>query len=454
MKIHKHFYTSVVAGGILGVMLTSSGFLHAADPDTKLPLAELKEFTHVLDQVKKNYVDDVPDDKLFENAIKGMLDGLDPHSAYLDKAMMDDLKAATTGKFGGLGIEVTMEDGFVKVVSPIDDTPASRAGIMPGDLIIKIDDKPVKGMTLNDAVDMMRGEKGSPITLTLLREHAQKPLELTLQRDIIKVNSVKSELLEPNYAYVRISNFQGKTGDDLKAALKKLLADNKDKPLDGLILDLRNNPGGVLEAAVDVSDMFLDSKKIGYDKLIVYTDGRMSSSKMREIAHSDDMLQGAPMVVLVNSGSASASEIVAGALQDHRRAIIMGAKTFGKGSVQTVIPLQGDSGLKLTTALYYTPSGRSIQAEGIQPDVSLNNYVLTEGDDTLAALMLSEKDLSNHLNVNVTVKKEPTATTVEEVKTGDEKPPTDYAKIEALNLLKGLHILLQEHALTGAASPS
>lgn len=440
MKIHKHFYTSVLAGGILGVMLTQSGFLHAADPDSKLPLAELKEFTHVLDQVKKNYVDNVPDDKLFENAIRGMLDGLDPHSAYLDKEMMNDLKAATTGKFGGLGIEVTMENGFVKVISPIDDTPASRAGIKSGDLIIRINEKPVKGMALNDAVDMMRGEKDSPITLTILRENAQKPLELTLKRDIIKVNSIKSELLEPNYAYVRISNFQGKTGDDLKAAIKKLQEENQGKPLEGMILDLRNNPGGVLEAAVDVSDLFLDSKKIGYDKLIVYTDGRMSSSKMREVAHSDDSLHGAPMVVLVNAGSASASEIVAGALQDHKRAVIMGSRTFGKGSVQTVIPLQGDSGLKLTTALYYTPSGRSIQAEGIKPDVPLNNYILTEGDNTFDSLMLSEKDLSNHLNVN----KEPT--TIAETKVVDTKNPTDYAKIEALNLLKGLRILLDERA--------
>jgi carboxyl-terminal processing protease len=440
MKIHKHFYTSILAGGVLGIMLTQAGFLHAADPDSKLPLAELKEFTHVLDQVKKNYVDDVPDDKLFENAIRGMLDGLDPHSAYLDKEMMDDLKAATTGKFGGLGIEVTMENGFVKVISPIDDTPASRAGIKAGDLIIRINEKPVKGMALNDAVDMMRGEKDSPINLTILRENAQKPIEMTIKRDIIKVNSVKSELLEPNYAYVRVSNFQGKTGDDLKSAIKKLEAENKDKPLDGLILDLRNNPGGVLEAAVDVSDLFLDSKKIGYDKLIVYTDGRMSSSKMREVANSEDMLHGAPMVVLVNAGSASASEIVAGALQDHKRAVIMGQQTFGKGSVQTVIPLQGDTGLKLTTALYYTPSGRSIQAEGIKPDVALNNYVLTEGDSTLDSLMLSEKDLSNHLNVN----KEPS--TMAEAKTPDGKSPTDYAKIEALNLLKGLHILLLERA--------
>lgn len=442
MKIHKHFYTSVLAGGILGVMLTQSGFLHAADPDSKLPLAELKEFTHVLDQVKKNYVDDVPDDKLFENAIRGMLDGLDPHSAYLDKEMMDDLKAATTGKFGGLGIEVTMENGFVKVISPIDDTPASRAGIKSGDLIIRINDKPVKGMALNDAVDMMRGEKDSPISLTILRENAQKPLELTIKRDIIKVNSVKSEMLEPNYAYVRVSNFQGKTGDDLKTAINKLKDENKGKPLDGLVLDLRNNPGGVLEAAVDVSDLFLDSKKIGYDKLIVYTDGRMSSSKMREVANSDDILNGAPMVVLVNSGSASASEIVAGALQDHKRAIIMGTQTFGKGSVQTVIPLQGDTGLKLTTALYYTPSGRSIQAEGIKPDVTLNNYVLTAGDNSFDSLMISEKDLSNHLNVN----KDPSTIAEAKAATDADKSTTDYAKIEALNLLKGLHILLLERA--------
>jgi carboxyl-terminal processing protease len=397
-----------------------------------LPVVELKQFTHVVDQIKKYYVDEVEDEKLFEEAVRGMLAGLDPHSAYLDKDMMQDLKVSTSGKFGGLGIEVTMEDGFVKVVSPIDDTPASRAGIQPGDLIIRIDDTPVKGMSLNDAVTRMRGPKGAKISLTIIRDGADAPIVVELARDTIKVHSARAEILEPGYGYLRISTFQAQTGDDVKKALHKLKQENKGD-LSGLILDLRNNPGGVLEAAVDVSDIFLDSKKIGYDRLVVYTEGRMSSSKLREHARTGDVIDGAPMVVLVNGGSASASEIVAGALQDHARAIIMGGQTFGKGSVQTVIPLQEDNGLKLTTALYYTPSGRSIQAEGIKPDITLQNYVLSHGDNTFVSMAVRESNLSNHINNGKGDGEEEVEIKVEE--------PQDYAIIEALNLLKGLHIL-------------
>lgn len=425
------------ASVLLSFMLLQTNFVYADDKklDSKLPVVELKQFTHVLDQIKKNYVEDVSDQQLFEGAIRGMLASLDPHSSYLDKETMNDLKVSTSGKFGGLGIEVTMEDGFVKVVSPIDESPASKAGLKPGDLIIRIDDKPVKGMTLVNAVDMMRGPKGSKIKLMIVRQDKPQPFVVELTRDEIKVDSVKSTMIEPGYGYVRLSQFQGKSGDEMKTAVEALLAKNNGK-LDGLILDLRNNPGGVLEAAVDVSDLFLDSKKIGYDRLIVYTEGRMPSSKMREYAHSKDSLNGAPMVVLVNAGSASAAEIVAGALQDHHRAIIMGTRTFGKGSVQTVIPLQEDTGLKLTTARYYTPKGRSIQAEGIVPDVSLQDYVITQNTDDKSDFIIREKDLTGHLeqpNQNAI----PDALFVK----GSDNKKLDYAMVEALNLLKGLKTL-------------
>lgn len=438
MKLSNSFILSTSCGIVLGMMLSLSVNVYAltdnkaaAEP---LPLLEMKQFTHVLDQVKKDYVKPVDDKELFENAMRGVLSGLDPHSAYLDQEDMRDLMVATSGKFGGLGIEVTMEDGFVKVISPIDDSPASKANIMPGDLIVRINETPVKGLSLAEAVNMMRGDKGSPITLTIVREKATKPLVLTLLRDLIQVASVKSDLIEPNYGYIRISHFQEHTGDDVQKAISALEEKNKGA-LKGLILDLRNNPGGVLESAVDVSSAFLNSNKLGHDNLVVYTDGRMASSKMREYAKGTDMLNGAPMVVLVNGGSASASEIVAGALQDHHRAIIMGSQTFGKGSVQTVIPLQKDTGLKLTTALYYTPSGRSIQAEGIKPDVTLENYMLAQSDDDLKSLALREEDLSRHLD-NAAA---PAAAA--DAKTATEQTPADYGKTEALNLLKGLAIL-------------
>ena len=446
MKLSNSFLLSTSCGVVLGMMLSLSVNVYAltdsapASPDA-LPLLEMKQFTHVLDQVKKDYVKAVDDKELFENAMRGVLSGLDPHSAYLDQEDMRDLMVTTSGKFGGLGIEVTMEDGFVKVVSPIDDSPASKAKIQPGDLIVRINETPVKGLSLAEAVNMMRGDKGSPITLTIVREKLNKPLVLTLLRDLIQVASVKSDLIEPDYGYIRITHFQEHTGDDVRKAIASLQDKNK-TPLKGVVLDLRNNPGGVLESAVTVSEAFLDSKKLGYDHLVVYTDGRMASSKMREYAKGTDLLNGAPMVVLVNGGSASASEIVAGALQDHHRAIIMGSQTFGKGSVQTVIPLQKDTGLKLTTALYYTPSGRSIQAEGIKPDVTLINYTLAEDANTaeMKALSLREQDLTGHLN-NTTNPAAGTPGDPAAKATDKAAPATDYGKTEALNLLKGLTIL-------------
>ena len=367
-----------------------------------------------------------------------MLSGLDPHSAYLDKEAYDELKVGTTGQFGGLGIEVGMENGFVKVISPIDDTPAQKAGVKAGDLIIRLDDKPVKGLSLNDAVKIMRGEPGSPIVLTIVREGAEQPIKLKLVRDIIKVKSVKSRLLEPGYGYVRLSSFQAKTGESMIEAIEELKKPGK---LKGLVIDLRNNPGGVLNAAVTVSDAFID------DGLIVYTDGRVEDAKMKFNASPGDLLEGSPIVVLINAGSASASEIVAGALQDHNRAIIMGEKTFGKGSVQTILPNSNGAAVKLTTARYFTPSGRSIQSEGIAPDVSISKVKLEAAAQSEFG-PLKEADLANHLeNNNPGPKHEPMKDlpVTKEPKTKQEIEEAlalqDYPLNEALNLLKGINIV-------------
>ncbi|NOT83452.1 MAG: S41 family peptidase, partial [Methylococcaceae bacterium] len=410
-----------------------------------LPYDELRNFTEIFGRIKRDYVEPVSDKKLLEDAVRGMLTGLDPHSTYLGDEEYKELKEGTTGQFGGLGIEVSMEDGYVKVVSPIDDTPASKAGVQAGDLIIKLDEKPVKGMSLVDAVKFMRGEPGSKIVLTIVREGADVPLKITLLRAIINVKSVKSRLLEPGYGYVRISSFQSKTSQGLTDAIKELTQNNK-LLLKGLVLDLRNNPGGVLDAAVAVSDAFLK------EGLIVYTEGRIKNSEMRFNASPDDLIVGAPIVVLINAGSASASEIVAGALQDHHRAIIMGEKSFGKGSVQTVLPTSNGGAIKLTTARYYTPSGRSIQAEGIEPDVPLARVKL-ESIDAENFKPVKEADLSHHLengNGNEKPIKPETKTKMIEDETGENKTDTnvkqkadiiDYPMQEALTLLKGVSIL-------------
>jgi len=417
----------------------------ATSDSSQLPFESIKTLSEVYGRIKQDYVEPVKDEKLLEDAIRGMLTGLDPHSAYLDKEQYDELKVGTTGQFGGLGIEVGMENGFVKVISPIDDTPAQKAGVKAGDLIIRLDDKPVKGMSLNDAVKIMRGEPGSPIVLTIVREGAEQPIKLKLVRDIIKVKSVKSRMLEDGYGYVRLSSFQAKTGESMIEAIDELKKSGK---LLGLVIDLRNNPGGVLNAAVSVSDAFLD------DGLIVYTDGRVEDAKMKFSASSGDILDGAPIVVLINAGSASASEIVAGALQDHKRAVIMGEKTFGKGSVQTILPTSNGAAVKLTTARYYTPSGRSIQAEGISPDVQISRLKL-EAVSQLEFGPLKEADLANHLENNESgAKKSPAKTPLpskEESATKDA-PKTreeiedalalqDYPLNEALTLLKGINIV-------------
>lgn len=400
-----------------------------------LPLESVRTLSEVFDKIKQNYVEEVDDKTLLNDAISGMVSGLDPHSSYLDEKSFEELRVGTTGEFGGLGIVVGMEDGFVKVVSPIDDTPAQRAGVKAGDLIIRLDDKPVKGMGLDEAVKIMRGKPGTDITLTIVRKGEDKPLKITITRDRIRVKSVKHKLLEPGYAYVRISQFQERTGKDLRKAISEMKKKSGGK-LKGLVLDLRNNPGGLLDSAVSVSDAFLNKG------VIVSIKGRTEDSKISQSATPGDIMNGAPIVVLVNEGSASASEIVAGALQDHRRAVIMGEQTFGKGSVQTVIPIGNKTALKLTTARYYTPSGNSIQAKGITPDIDLDDVQVArkEQDDFKA---LSEADLVGHLENQK-----------DKDKKGEEQPKKDeeavslaaddYPVYEALNLLKGMNLLLQQ----------
>ena len=402
----------------------------------ELPVDEIRAFAEVFAKIKKDYVENVEDSVLLEYAIRGMLEGLDPHSSYLDEEAYLNLQEGTSGEFGGLGIEVGMEDGFIKVISPIDDTPAQKAGLQAGDLIIRLDDTPVKGMSLNDAVERMRGEPGTDITLTIIRDGADKPLKVTITRDVIKVKSVRTQILEPGFGYLRISHFQSRTAEDARAALQELKQDN-DGRLEGLILDLRNNPGGILSAAVGVSDLFLDKG------LIVYTEGRIDDSKLRFNAKPADLLDNAPVVVLVNAGSASASEIVAGALQDHKRAIIMGQKTFGKGSVQTVLPVSNAAALKLTTARYFTPSGRSIQVSGIEPDVTLVR-VRVESLEDEEQNFITEENLSRRLDNNTEENQDEDE---EAAQTGQDtvaRLTGDYALQQALNVLKSLQILTAE----------
>lgn len=436
----------MVSGALMGATVVLGASVWADNADTQpktlsessqkivLPLEEIQSFVEVFERISKDYVEPVDDKKLLEGAISGMLSSLDPHSAYLPPKNFKKMEEHTTGEFGGLGMEVGMEDGFVKVVSPIDDTPAQKSGVMTGDLIIKLNDEPVKGKTLAEAVKIMRGKPGSKIKLTIVREGQDKPLVKELTRAVIKVKSVKEKLLPDGMGYVRISQFQLRTGEDLTKSIKKLDEENK-KPLNGLVLDLRNNPGGVLRAAVQVSDAFLD------DGLIVYTKGRVQNSQMSFDAEKGDLMHGKPIVVLINEGSASASEIVSGALQDHKRALIMGRTSFGKGSVQTLMPLNNGGAIKVTTARYFTPSGRSIQAEGIQPDIKIDRVKI----EKLKASdfgRIKEKDLTGHLD-NADDKKQ-----VEVNKQGDEKTigellSTDYELHEALTLLKGMYFTQQ-----------
>ncbi len=427
-------YALVLAIGVfVGVALTLERAVQAEREISSqtLPLDELKVFTEVFGKIKSDYVESVQDKKLLEDAIHGMLAGLDPHSAYLDPESFKEVRIGTEGQFGGLGIEVTMENGFVKVVAPIDDTPAQRAGLKSGDLITRLDDTPVKGMTLNDAVKKMRGKPDTDIKLTVVREGEPKPLEFVITRAVIKITSVKSRMLEEGYAYVRITQFQSETAEALRRELSSL-KEQADGPLKGLVLDLRNNPGGVLNGAVAVSDSFIR------DGLIVSTKGRIDDSQLKFTATPSDYLDGTPMVVLVNEGSASASEIVAGALQDHRRAIVMGTKTFGKGSVQTILPMNNGAALKITTARYYTPNDRSIQATGITPDVLVEDLEFKKKEAVTGRVR--EADLARHLEGETEQGQEDSGEATASM-TSMPDIETDFQLREALNLLKGVDIV-------------
>jgi len=401
----------------------------------------LEAFSNILSIVKKNYVEDVETKNLVSGAINGMLNSLDPHSAYLTPELYKDLQSDTQGRFGGLGIEITVKGGMLTVVSPIEDTPAAKAGIKPGDQIFKIEDEFTKDMSLVDAVKKMRGLKGTKINLTVRREGANDLLDFTLVRDVIRVQSVKSRTLEPGYGYLRLAQFQERSDRDLQRALEKLVAEKGG--MKGLVLDLRNNPGGLLTQAVRVSDMFLDSG------LIVYTEGRIEAQKQKYFAQKEGTWMDFPMVVLVNGGSASASEIVAGALQDHARAVVLGTKTFGKGSVQTILPLDDNSALRLTTARYFTPKGRSIQATGIVPDIIVESVVPQEGKpEEKKRSGLREENLPGHLQ-NPQQKESSAQEQIDREKekqiptsgpTGDETIDNDQQLKRALDLLKSWDI--------------
>ncbi|WP_395680397.1 S41 family peptidase [Dokdonella sp.] len=390
----------------------------------RVDLADLRAFTAVYSLVKQAYVDDVDDHRLMQAAIRGLLAGLDPHSEYLGKQQLEDLTEDTTGSYAGLGIEVLQVDGSLRVIAPIDDSPAERAGIKAGDTIVRIDGKALQADDLDAAIASLRGKPGTPITLSVLHEKQTVPVDVPLKREVIRVASVRGRLLEPGYAYLRIGQFQAETGAQLRRRIERLSADNK-APLRGAVLDLRSNPGGLLTSAVEVGDEFLDSG------VIVSTHGRVKESDLSFRATPGDLLAGAPMVVLVDNGTASAAEIVAGALKDNHRGLLMGRRTFGKGSVQTVLPLDAEHAVKLTTARYFTPSGTSIQAAGIQPDIALADLSLSQRDSE-ATPAFGERDLRNHLKgANES--------------DGGDAPGTarrdlqqDYALNEALNALKAL----------------
>ena len=403
-----------------------------------LPLDELRTFTRAYDHVRTSFVEEISDAKMLEYAIKGMIAELDPHSAYLDKDAYAELQATTSGEFGGVGLEVGMDDGAIKVITPLDGSPSQKAGIKSGDIIVRIDEQPMKGKTLTDATRLMRGPKDTPIKISLQRKGVDDPIEVVVVRDLIHVQSVIIKPVADEYLYIRIAQFQTNTGRDFSERLREnLKAHPKTR---GLVLDLRNNPGGVLQSSVDVADAFLESG------VVVYTKGRMENSNVSYTAAAGDLASGLPLAVLINSGSASASEIVAGALQDHKRAIIMGTRSFGKGSVQTVIPITEDRAIKLTTALYFTPNGRSIQAKGIEPDVRLEK--MTNGVGQKAAF--ADADLAGHLK-NKDGQDLGSGARERETNISDDILK-DNQVLDAINLLKGLHILGQQTAVNNEDS--
>ena len=468
----RNTFALVTGGAVLGAVLTMSvSAVAEREASAPLPLNELRTFAEVFGRIKQDYVEPVEDKKLINEAINGMLTGLDPHSAYLDPEAYKELREGTQGEFGGLGIEIGSEDGFIKVIAPIEDTPAFRAGLKSGDLIVKIDETSARGLSTTDAVKKMRGKPGTKITLTIARKSENRTFTVQITRAIIKTKSVRWKLLEPDYGYVRVAQFQEHTVENLVDALVAVSKDNK-KPLKGLIIDLRDDPGGLLNAAVGVSAAFLPK-----DALVVYTEGRAPDAKMRLTASVQNYsrkgedplnslpaeMRDIPLVVLVNAGTASASEIVAGALQDHKRAVVVGVQTFGKGSVQSILPLGSAGGIKLTTARYFTPNGRSIQAKGIEPDVVVEEQITQKAAASAQTpLRLREADLEHHLS-NPSDKSTPKSVTpltpVEQkedkpestVNPRDPNPKTDNQLGQALNILKVQRIL--ESKNTNPAKP-
>lgn len=404
---------------------------------------DVARFTNTIVLIKDFYVEKVGDEKLLDNAVRGMVSGLDPHSEYLDKEAYKTLLMSTSGEFGGLGIEVTPQYGVLRVISPIDDTPASKAGIKAGDYVVAINGKLVSEMSLDEAVENMRGPKGTDLTLTVIRKGDKAPLVFKLVREIIHIQSVKSKMLDSGYGYVRIAQFQDPTSTAVRAAIEALKK-QAGGHLKGLILDLRNNPGGLLDMAVQITNTFLDSSKLTqFDKKIVFTEGRIPEAQFTAKATGTDILEGAPLVALINGGSASASEIVAGALQDYKRAVIVGSPSFGKGSVQTVIPLDKTHAIKLTTALYHTPSGKIIQNLGIVPDIYLEDFQINmdKKDDMAMLEPLKEYQLKNHLPGAKPTAKTGNGMEDELLKTSDYVlAKEDYQLFSAYKILQALYL--------------
>ena len=454
-------------GAVAGALMTMQITAVARSAMAPLPVAELQQLAAVFDRIKAEYVEPVDEKKLISDAISGMVSGLDPHSQYLDQKTFREFRENTGGRFVGIGIEMTMEDGLVKVVSPIEGSPAFRAGLKTGDLITRIDDTPVKGLSVDQAVKRMRGEPATKVQLTVFRKDENRSFPVTIVREEIRMQSVRSRMVEPGYGWIRVSQFQDRTVEDFVKKVEELY--KQDPKLKGLVLDLRNDPGGLLDASIALSAAFLPENVV-----VVSTNGQMAESRMTFRATPADYmrrggtdplkrlpaaLKTVPLVVLVNEGSASASEIVAGALQDHKRATIMGAQTFGKGSVQTIRPLPGDTALKITTARYYTPAGRAIQAKGIAPDVLLDE---TAEGNVFAALRMREADLAKHLQ-GADEKKDPerdkareeARTRLEEQLAKSKEPPKplpefgsaeDWPLRQALNQLRGLPVVASKTA--------
>lgn len=422
---------------------TRTSLINKNNPSlVKMDKKAIYRFGIAIGQIKQLYVNEVADKKLFSNAIEGILAGLDPHSSYLDKEELALLRQTTNGEFSGLGIEVTMENGLVTIISPIDNSPAEKAGIKSGDMILAVDGKPLTSISLMHAIKKLRGKKGTTVILTVLNKKDNKPRTIKIKRAMIPIQSVKSRLLTPDFGYIRVSQFQMNTLKKTKKAISNLKRKSKGH-FQGLILDLRNNPGGLLDSAVEIADLFLDSKKLGKNKLIVYTEGRDEKANEAIDATPGDILHGMPIVVLINHGSASASEIIAGALQDHKRALIVGNRSFGKGSIQSIVPLDKDTALKLTIALYYTPNGHVIQAKGINPDIQIKELQLKPNQNiNLLFPRISEKSLEGHLIANGH-KHTPLLKKNEGSKLLAKK---DFQLYEALQILKSAHILKNRHA--------